>query len=125
MELQGNFRGQDPKKSRNLIAVLCCFADSRVLAFCAISALIRELTEEEAIAHACVSKSCYHEFKKHLLEIIVLPPRTAIGKKSKKRCWSLRENDRYDNICGVSGNVYFPLTNEEAKKEEERMSRSV
>ena len=73
-----------------------------------LSALLRELTEEEAIAHACVSKSRYHEVKKHLLEIIVLPPRTGIGKKkSKKRCWSLRENDRYDIICGVNGNVYF------------------
>ena len=75
--------------------------------FCAVSALLRELTEEEAIAHACVSKSRYHEVKKHLLEIIVLPPRTGIGKKSKKRCWSLRENDRYDIICGVNGKVYF------------------
>ena len=72
-----------------------------------LSALLRELTEEEAIAHACVSKSRYHEVKKHLLEIIFLPPRTGIGKKSKKRCWSLRENDRYDIICGVNGNVYF------------------
>ena len=72
-----------------------------------LSALLRELTEEEAIAHACVSKSRYHEVKKHLLEIIVLPPRTGIGKKSKKRCWSLRENDRYDIICGVNGKVYF------------------
>ena len=72
-----------------------------------LSALLRELTEEEAIAHACVSKSRYHEVKKHLLEIIVLPPRTGIGKKSKKRCWSLRENDRYDIICGANGKVYF------------------
>ena len=72
-----------------------------------LSALLRELTEEEAIAHACVSKSRYHEVKKHLLEIIVLPPRTGIGKKSKKRCWSLRENDRYDTIRSVNGNVYF------------------
>ena len=72
-----------------------------------LSALLRELTEEEAIAHACVSKSRYHEVKKHLLEIIVLPP--SIGKKSKKRCWSLRENDRYDTICGVNGKVYFSV----------------
>ena len=73
--------------------------------FCAVSALLRALTEEEAIAHACVSKSRYHEVKKHLLEIIVLPPKNGIGGKSKKRCWSLRENDRYDTIYGVSGNV--------------------
>ena len=68
---------RDPKKSRNLITVLCCFADGLILAFCAVSALLRALTEEEAIAHACVSKSRYHEVKKHLLEIIVLPPKTA------------------------------------------------
>ena len=74
-----------------------------------LSALLRELTEEEAIAHVCVSKSRYHEVKKHLLEIIVLPPRTGIGKKSKKRCWSLRENDRCDTICGVNGKVYFSV----------------
>ena len=74
-----------------------------------LSALLRELTEEEAIAHACVSKSRYHEVKKHLLEIIVFPPRTGIRKKSKKRCWSLRENDRYDIICGVNGKVYFSV----------------
>ena len=55
------------------------FADGLILAFCAVSALLRALTEEEAIAHACVSKSRYHEVKKHLLEIIVLPPRTGIG----------------------------------------------
>ena len=100
---------RDPKKSRNLITVLCCFADGLILAFSAVSALLRALTEEEAIAHACVSKSRYHEVKKHLLEIIVLPPRTGIGKKSKKRCWSLRENDRYDTICGVDGKVYFSV----------------
>ena len=74
-----------------------------------LSALLRALTEEEAIAHACVSKSRYHEVKKHLLEIIVLPPRTGIRKKSKKRCWSLRENDRYDTMCGVDGKVYFSV----------------
>ena len=74
-----------------------------------LSALLRELTEEEAIAHACISKSRYHEVKKHLLEIVDLPPRTGIGKKSKKRCWSLRENDRYDIICGVNGKVYFSV----------------
>ena len=51
-----------------------------------LSALLRELTEDEAIAHACVSKSRYHEVKKHLLEIIVLPPKNGIGGKSKKRC---------------------------------------
>ena len=77
--------------------------------FGVLSALLRELTEEEAIAHACVSKSRYHEVKKHLLEIIVFPPRTGIRKKSKKRCWSLRENDRYDIICGVNGKVYFSV----------------
>ena len=47
--------------------------------FCVVSALLRSLTEEEAIAHACVSKSRYHEVKKHLLEIIVLPPKNGIG----------------------------------------------
>ena len=30
-----------------------------------------------------------------------------LSPKSKKRCWSLRENDRYDIICGVNGKVYF------------------
>ena len=70
---------RDPKKSRNLITVLCCFADGLILAFCAVSALLRALTEEETIAHACVSKSRYHEVKKHLLEIIVLPPKNGIG----------------------------------------------
>ena len=48
-----------------------------------LSALLRELTEEEAITHACVSKSSCHEVKKHLLEIMDLPPKTGIGKKSK------------------------------------------
>ena len=61
-----------------------------------LSALLRELTEEEAIAHVCVSKSRYHEVKKHLLELIDLPPKTSISGNSKKRRWSLRETDRYD-----------------------------
>ena len=52
-----------------------------ILVFYAVLASLRELTEEETIAHVCISKSRYHEVKKHLLEIIVLPPRTAIGKK--------------------------------------------
>ena len=48
-----------------------------------LSALLRALTEEEAIAHACVSKSRYYEVKKHLLEIMDLPPKTGIGKNRK------------------------------------------
>ena len=28
---------RDPKKSRNLITVLCCFADGLILAFCMVS----------------------------------------------------------------------------------------
>ena len=59
-----------------------------------LSALLRELTEEEAIAHACVGKSRYHEVKKHLLEIMDLPPKTSIAGNSKKRRWTLRETDR-------------------------------
>ena len=51
---------------------------------CAVSALFRELIEEEAIAHVCICKSCYHEVNKHLLESMDLPPRTVIGKKSEK-----------------------------------------
>ena len=54
------------------------------MAFCAVSGLLRALTEEETIAHACVSKSRYHEVKKHLLEIIVLPPKNGIGGKIEK-----------------------------------------
>ncbi|MBP3406017.1 MAG: hypothetical protein J6N18_07960 [Kiritimatiellae bacterium] len=74
-----------------------------------LSALLRGLTESEAIEHACVSKSRYHTVKKHLLELLYLGRKSAVRKAAKKSSWSLRETDRYDIICGVNGNVYFSV----------------
>jgi predicted transcriptional regulator len=74
-----------------------------------LSALLRGLTESEAIEHACVSKSRYHTVKKHLLELLDLGRKSASKKAAKKYSWSLRETDRYDIICGVNGNVYFSV----------------
>ena len=74
-----------------------------------LSALLRGLTESEAIEHACVSKSRYHTVKKRLLELLNLGRKSASKKVAKKSVWSLRETDRYDIICGVNGNVYFSV----------------
>ena len=74
-----------------------------------LSALLRGLTESEAIEHACVSKSRYHTVKKHLLELLDLGWKSASRKVARKSSWSLREIDRYDIICGVNGNVYFSV----------------
>ena len=74
-----------------------------------LSALLRGLTESEAIEHACVSKSRYHTVKKRLLELLDLGRKSASKKVAKKASWSLRETDRYDIICGVNGNVYFSV----------------
>jgi len=70
-----------------------------------LSALLRELPESEAIEHACVSKSRYHTVKKRLLELLNLGRKSASKKVAKKSVWSLRETDRFDIICGVSGRV--------------------
>ena len=72
-----------------------------------LSTLLRELSESEAIEHACVSKSRYHTVKKHLLELLDLGRKSASKKAAKKSSWSLRETDRYDIICRVDGKVYF------------------
>ena len=74
-----------------------------------LSALLRGLTESEAIEHACVSKSRYHTVKKRLLELLNLGRKSASKKVAKKSVWSLRETDRYDIICGVNENVYFSV----------------
>ena len=71
-----------------------------------LSALLRGLTESEAIEHACVSKSWYHTVKKHLLELLDLERKSAV-RTAQNSFWSLRETDRYDTICGVNGKVYF------------------
>ena len=70
-----------------------------------LSALLRGLTESEAIEHACVSKSRYHTVKKQLLELLDLGRKSASKKAAKKSSWSLRETDRYDIICGMNGKV--------------------
>jgi len=74
-----------------------------------LCALLRELTESEAIEHVCISKSRYHEVKKQLLELLDLGRKSAVRKVAKKSSWSLRETDRYDIICGVNGKVYFSV----------------
>jgi hypothetical protein len=74
-----------------------------------LSALLRGLTESEAIEHACVSKSRYHTVKKQLLELLYLGRKSAPKKVARKSSWSLRETDRFDIICGVNGNVYFSV----------------
>ena len=72
-----------------------------------LCALLRELTESEAIEHVCISKSRYHEVKKHLLKTFDPGQKPVVKKVQKNSFWSLRETDRYDIICGVNGNVYF------------------
>ena len=71
-----------------------------------LSALLRGLTESEAIEHVCISKSRYHEVKKHLVELLDLGRKSASKKVAKKKSsWSLRETDRYDIICIMNGKV--------------------
>ena len=74
-----------------------------------LCALLRELTESEAIEHVCISKSRYHEVKKHLLKTFDPGQKPVVKKVQKNSFWSLREIDRYDIICGVNGNVYFSV----------------
>ena len=74
-----------------------------------LCALLRELSESEAIEYACVSKSRYHTVKKRLLELLDLGRKSASKKVAKKSVWSLRETDRYDIIRGVNGKVYFSV----------------
>ena len=73
-----------------------------------LSALLRGLTESEAIEHVCISKSRYHTVKKRLIESFNLGRKSA-PKDARKSSWSLRETDRYDIICGVNGKVYFSV----------------
>ena len=74
-----------------------------------LSALLRELSESEAIRHVCISKSRYHEIKKCLLEMIDLGRKTYTRKAIKKSAWSLRETDRFGIISGVNEKVYFSV----------------
>ena len=74
-----------------------------------LCALLRELTESEAIEHVCISKSRYHTVKKRLLELLDLGWKSTPKKVVRKSSWSLRETDRFDIICGVNGNVYFSV----------------
>ena len=74
-----------------------------------LSALLRELSESEAIKYVCISKSRYHEIKKSLLEMIDLGRKTYTRKAIKKSAWSLRETDQFGIICGVHGKVYFSV----------------
>ena len=74
-----------------------------------LSALLRELSESEAIRHVCISKSRYHEIKKSLLGMIDLGQKTHTRKAIKKSAWSLRETDRFGIIYGVNEKVYFSV----------------
>ena len=74
-----------------------------------LSALLRELSESEAIRHVCISKSRYHEIKKSLLGMIDLGQKTHTRKAIKKSAWSLRETDRFGIIYGVHEKVYFSV----------------
>ena len=74
-----------------------------------LSALLRELSESEAIKHICICKSRYHEIKKSLLEMIDLGPKTHTRKAIKKSAWSLRETDQFGIICDVHEKVYFSV----------------
>ncbi len=73
-----------------------------------LSALLRELSESEAIRHVCISKSRYYKIKKSLLEMIDLGQKTH-ARKTGKTVWSLRETDQFGIICGVHGKVYFSV----------------
>ena len=53
-----------------------------------LSALLRGLTESEAIEHACVSKSRYHTVKKHLLELLDLGRKCAPKKLGNLQVWA-------------------------------------
>ena len=70
-----------------------------------LSALLRELSESEAIRHVCISKSRYHEIKKSLLGMIDLGRKSASKKVAKKSIWSLRETDQFGIIYGVNEKV--------------------
>jgi predicted transcriptional regulator len=70
-----------------------------------LSALLRELSESEAIKHVCISKSRYHEIKKSLLGMIDLGQKTHTRKTTGKTVWSLREIDRFGIISGVNEKV--------------------
>ena len=72
-------------------------------------ALLRELSESEAIKYVCISKSRYHEIKKRLLEMIDLGRKTYTRKAIKKSAWSLRETDQFGIIYGVNEKVYFSV----------------
>ena len=72
-----------------------------------LSALLRELSESEAIRHVCISKSRYYKIKKSLLEMIDLGQKTYTRKATGKTAWSLRETDRFGIICDVNEKVYF------------------
>ena len=74
-----------------------------------LSALLRELSESEAIRHVCISKSRYHEIKKSLLGMIDLGRKTYTRKTTGKTVWSLRETDRFGIIYGVNEKVYFSV----------------
>ena len=73
-----------------------------------LSALLRELSESEAIKYVCISKSRYHEIKKSLLGMIDLGQKT-YTRKAIKSAWSLRETDRFGIISGVHEKVYFSV----------------
>ena len=74
-----------------------------------LSALLRELSESEAIKHVCISKSRYHEIKKSLLGMIDLGQKTHTRKTTGKTVWSLRETDQFGIICDVNEKVYFSV----------------
>ena len=89
-----------------VITFLRCFTCTELGVLCA---LLRELTESEAIEHVCISKSRYHEVKKHLLKTFDPGQKPVVKKVQKNSFWSLRETDRYDTICGVDEKVYFSV----------------
>ena len=63
-----------------------------------LSALLRGLTECEAIEHACICKSRYHIVKRNLCEKIHLGEKCMGKKAPKKSAWSFRETDCFSNV---------------------------
>ena len=108
-DILDTFLSRNYTYNNNIETVISFLWDFTCTELAVLSAILRRLTEEEATAHVCVSKSRYHKIKKRLLKSLDLERKTALNNVSKKSFWSLRETDRYDIICGVNGKVYFSV----------------
>jgi hypothetical protein len=108
-DILDTFLSRNYAYNNNIETVISFLWDFTCTELAVLSAILRRLTEEEATAHVCVSKSRYHKIKKRLLKSLDLDRKTALNNVSKKSFWSLRETDRYDIICGVNGKVYFSV----------------